>query len=113
MDNRARYSRYRPGINSHRSTISGYNTQHVMFIQHRSIHEFASIATMHPVLTAMYMPEDVEPGRNVHDDFGQLLRSPMVGHRAGLIENPERRSVSSHKEHPSQSWISSQYLRIG
>ncbi len=44
-----------------------------MFIEHRSIHEFTSIATMHTPLTAMYMSEQMEPGCDLFDNFGQLF----------------------------------------
>ena len=47
--------------------------QHVVFIQHRSIHEFTSIATMHASLTAMYVPEQMEPGCDLLNDFCQLF----------------------------------------
>ena len=76
-----------------------------MFIHYTSIHEFTSIATMHPALTAMYMPEDMDPGRDVRDNFCQVFATQMVTHRAGLIQNPERRSVSHKDTRPSTLFI--------
>src|ERR1700733_1520792 len=76
-----------------------------MFIQHRSVHEFTSIATMHTSLTAVYVPEQMEPGCHLLDNFCQLFATYMVCHRTGLIENPERRSVSHQDIGPHRDFV--------
>ena len=47
--------------------------QHVVFIQHRTIHEFASIAATQTPVSSMDMPKEMQSGCDRLHDFCQLF----------------------------------------